>query len=40
MCGTLKDHDDNIISLKKCYDYFNRFKMKRRIMKLIKRNLI
>ena len=40
MCGTLKDHDENIISLQKCYDYFNRFKMKRRIMKLIKRNLI
>jgi len=40
MCGTLKDHSENIISLQKCYDYFNRFKMKRRIMKLIKRNLI
>ena len=34
-----KRRDENIISLQKCYDYFNRFKMKRRIMKLIKRNL-
>jgi len=41
LCGTLKDQNaGNVLSLEKCYQYFNRYKMKRRVMKLIKRNII
>lgn len=40
LCSTLKDHTDKVITLEKCYAYFNQFKMRQRILKLIKRNLI
>lgn len=41
VCGTLKDQGaGKIISLEKCYQYFHRFKMRQKVMKLIKRNII
>jgi|SRR6056300_127488 hypothetical protein len=40
LCSTLKDHTDKVITLERCYAYFNQFKMRQRILKLIKRNLI
>ena len=40
MCSTLKDHTDKVLTLEKCYAYFNQYKMRQRILKLIKRNII
>lgn len=41
ICGSLKKQDaGKIISLEKCYEYFNAYKMRQRVMKLIKNNLI
>jgi hypothetical protein len=40
LCSTLKDHSDKVLTLEKCYAYFNQFKMRQRLLKLIKRNLI
>ena len=40
MCSTLKDHTDKVLSLEKCYYYFNQYKMRQRLLKLIKRNII
>lgn len=40
LCSTLKDHTDKVITLEKCYAYFNQFKMRQRLLKLIKRNIL
>jgi hypothetical protein len=40
ICGTLKRHTNSIISLSKCYEIFDQYKMRRRVMKTIKNNLI
>lgn len=39
-CVNLKEHATEKMSLKKCYEYFDRFKMRQRILKIIKRNKI
>jgi hypothetical protein len=39
-CTNLKKHSGGTLSLAKCYDYFNRFKMRKRVLKLIKNNII
>ena len=40
VCGTLKRHTNSILSLAKCYDLFDQYKMRRRILKTIKKNTI
>jgi hypothetical protein len=40
LCGNLKKHSSFTISLSKCYEYFNQYKMRRRILKLIKKNIV
>jgi len=40
LCATLKKQSQGIIPLAKCYEYFDQFKMRRRILKLIKNNTI
>ena len=37
-CINLKEHSTGSMSLKKCYEYFDRFKMRSRVLKIIKRN--
>lgn len=40
LCGTLKKQSTSVMSLEKCYQYFNAFRMRRKILKLIKGNEI
>ena len=40
LCSNLKNQSTFTISLAKCYDYFNQYKMRRRILKLIKNNIV
>lgn len=40
LCGTLKKQATSVISLERCYQYFNAFRMRRKILKLIKGNEI
>ena len=40
LCSNLKKHSPFTISLAKCYEYFNQYKMRRRILKLIKNNIV
>lgn len=40
VCGSLKKQATSVMSLEKCYDYFNAFRMRRKILKLIKGNEI
>jgi len=39
-CGGLKMQATSVLSLEKCYQYFNAFRMRRKILKLIKGNEI
>lgn len=39
-CGSLKKQALSVLSLEKCYQYFNNYKMRKRILKLIKGNEI
>jgi len=39
-CVRLKEHSSTFMSLERCYEYFERFKMRNRILKVIKRNKI
>jgi hypothetical protein len=40
ICTTLKRQSGNITPLAKCYEYFERYKMRNRILKIIKNNII
>jgi len=40
LCAMLKKQSQGIIPLAKCYDYFDQFKMRQRILKLIKSSTI
>jgi hypothetical protein len=40
ICSNLKKQSSFTISLAKCYEYFNQYKMRRRILKLIKNNTV
>lgn len=39
-CATLKRHTNSIISLAKCYQLFDQYAMRQRIMKTVKKNLV
>jgi len=39
-CASLKRQSNTVISLAKCYEYFEQFKMRRKILRLIKNNRI
>ena len=39
-CVGLKDNATSLISLERCYQYFEQFKMRQKVLKLIKRNKI
>lgn len=40
LCSNLKKHSTITLSMAKCYDYFENYKMRKRILKLIKNNII
>jgi hypothetical protein len=40
LCSNLKKQSMASVSLEKSYEYFNQYKMRRRILKLIKNNLV
>jgi hypothetical protein len=40
ICATLKDHSSGVITLEKCYQYFEQYNMRKRILKMLKRNKV
>jgi hypothetical protein len=40
ICSKLKDHSANVLTLEKCYEYFENYNMRKRILKMIKRNKV
>jgi hypothetical protein len=38
LCTMLKKQSEGVLSLAKCYEYFEQYKMRRRILKLIKQS--
>lgn len=40
LCGGLKRQASNIIPLEKCYEYFDQYRMRKRILEIIKRNVV